>query len=97
MTDTQYSMTAIRMIHESQGCENEQTQSAQDTEQVVETLRSCCTDTNNVTAHTHTHKCYSLDEEMNNTYVWEEQANTLTARCYKQPIAVLVPRKVRNG
>ena len=43
MTDTQYSMTATHMIHELQGCENEQTQSAQDTEQVVETLQSCCT------------------------------------------------------
>lgn len=52
MTDTQYSMTAIRMIHESQGCENEQMPSVQDTEQVAETLQSCCTDTNNVTAHT---------------------------------------------
>ena len=88
-------MTAIRRIHESQGCENEQMPSVQDTEQVAETLQSCCTDTNNVTAHTH--KCYSLDEEMNNTYVWEEQANTLTARCYKQPIAVFIPRKMKNG
>lgn len=43
MTDTQYSMTAIRMIHESQGCENEQMPSVRDTEQVVVILQSCCT------------------------------------------------------
>ena len=32
--------------------------------------------------------CYSCDEKMGNTYVWEEQANTLAARDYKQPQAV---------
>ena len=32
--------------------------------------------------------CYSLDEKMGNTYCWEEQANTLAARDYKQPQAV---------
>ena len=32
--------------------------------------------------------CYSVDEKCANTYVWEEQANTLAARDYKQPQAV---------
>ena len=32
--------------------------------------------------------CYSCDEKMGNTYCWEEQANTLAARDYKQPQAV---------
>ena len=32
--------------------------------------------------------CYTCDEKMGNTYVWEEQANTLAARDYKQPQAV---------
>ena len=32
--------------------------------------------------------CYSIDEKCANTYVWEEQANTLAARDYKQPQAV---------
>ncbi len=31
---------------------------------------------------------YSLDEKMGQTYTWEEQANTLAARDYKQPQAV---------
>lgn len=38
-------------------------------------------------------ECYSVDEKMGNTYVWEEQANTLANRDYKQPQAVMVPRK----
>ena len=34
-------------------------------------------------------KCYSIDDtKMANTYVWEEQANTLAARDYKGPQAV---------
>lgn len=34
-------------------------------------------------------KCYSIDDsKMGNTYVWEEQANTLAARDYKGPQAV---------
>ena len=33
-------------------------------------------------------KCYSIDEKMGNTYVHEEQGNTLGARDYKQPQAV---------
>ena len=32
--------------------------------------------------------CYTIDEKCANTYVWEEQANTLAARDYKQPQAV---------
>ena len=32
--------------------------------------------------------CYSIDEKCANTYVWEEQANTLAARDYKQPQTV---------
>ena len=32
---------------------------------------------------------YSLDEKMGQTYTWEEQANTLAARDYKQPQAVV--------
>ena len=32
--------------------------------------------------------CYSVDEKCANTYIWEEQANTLAARDYKQPQAV---------
>ncbi len=32
--------------------------------------------------------CYSLDEKMGQTYISEEQANTLAARDYKQPQAV---------
>ena len=32
--------------------------------------------------------CYSIDEKCANTYVWENQANTLAARDYKQPQAV---------
>lgn len=36
---------------------------------------------------------YSVDEKMANTYVWEEQANTLAARDYKQPQAVVMPKK----
>ena len=32
--------------------------------------------------------CITCDEKMGNTYVWEEQANTLDARDYKQPQAV---------
>ena len=31
---------------------------------------------------------YSIDEKMGQTYVWEDQANTLAARDYKQPQAV---------
>lgn len=33
--------------------------------------------------------CHSLDEKCANTYVWEEQANTLAARDYKQPQMVM--------
>ena len=33
-------------------------------------------------------KCYSIDEKMGNTYVHEEQGNTLGARDYKQPQAI---------
>ena len=40
--------------------------------------------------------CYSIDEKMGNTYVWEEQANTLGARDFKQPQAVLVKRNERE-
>ena len=32
---------------------------------------------------------YSIDEKMGSTYIWEEQANTLACRDYKQPQAVL--------
>ena len=32
--------------------------------------------------------CYSIDEKCANTYVWDNQANTLAARDYKQPQAV---------
>ena len=32
--------------------------------------------------------CYSCDEKMGNTYVWEDQANTFAARDYKQPQSV---------
>jgi DNA (cytosine-5)-methyltransferase 1 len=34
---------------------------------------------------------YSVDEKMGQTYTWEEQANTLAARDYKQPQAVAYP------
>ena len=33
--------------------------------------------------------CYTIDEKCANTYVWEEQANTLAARDYKQPQTVV--------
>ena len=33
--------------------------------------------------------CYSLDEKMGNTYIGEDMGNTLSARDYKQPQAVL--------
>ena len=32
--------------------------------------------------------CYSIDEKCANTYVWDNQANTLAARDYKQPQAI---------
>ena len=44
--------------------------------------------------------CITCDEKMGNTYVWEEQANTLAARDYKQPQAVCYEVKAvdcRNG
>ena len=36
---------------------------------------------------------YSLDEKMGQTYVWEDQANTLAARDYKQPQTVVFSRQ----
>lgn len=36
---------------------------------------------------------YTVDEKIGNTYSWEEQANTLAARDYKQPQAVVIPKK----
>ena len=40
-------------------------------------------------------KCYSIDDtKMANTYVWEEQANTLAARDYKGPQAVCYQEQV---
>jgi site-specific DNA-cytosine methylase len=39
---------------------------------------------------------YTIDEKCANTYVWEEQANTLAARDYKQPQTV-VAVDCRNG
>lgn len=40
-------------------------------------------------------KCYSIDDtKMANTYVWEEQANTLAARDYKGPQAVCYQEKI---
>ena len=36
--------------------------------------------------------CYSIDEKMGQTYIWEEKANTLASRDYKQPQAVTVRR-----
>lgn len=43
-------------------------------------------------------KCYSIDDtKMANTYVWEEQANTLAARDYKGPQAVCYGVDCRNG
>ena len=44
--------------------------------------------------------CITCDEKMGNTYCWEEQANTLAARDYKQPQAVCYEAKgvdCRNG
>lgn len=38
-------------------------------------------------------ECYSIDEKMGNTYVWNNQANTLASRDYKQPQAVLVRKE----
>jgi len=40
-------------------------------------------------------ECYSIDEKWGKMgiYVWEEQANTLANKDYKQPQAVMVPRK----
>ena len=37
--------------------------------------------------------CITCDEKMGNTYCWEEQANTLAARDYKQPQAVCYAAK----
>lgn len=40
------------------------------------------------------YKCYSLDDrKMGQTYIWEEQANTLQANDYKGPQVVVV----KNG
>lgn len=40
-------------------------------------------------------KCYSIDDtKMANTYVWEEQANTLAARDYKGPQAVCYQEQI---
>lgn len=36
--------------------------------------------------------CFTLDEKMGNTYVFEEMANTLAQRDYKQPQAVIIFR-----
>lgn len=36
---------------------------------------------------------FSVDEKMGQTYVWEDQANTLAARDYKQPQAVVFSRQ----
>lgn len=33
--------------------------------------------------------CYTIDEKVGQTYVHKEQANTLAARDYKQPQAVI--------
>ena len=40
---------------------------------------------------------YSLDEKMGQTYTWENQANTLAARDYKQPQAVCYGVDARNA
>ena len=45
--------------------------------------------TNAATDSDHIPICYSIDEKCANTYTWEEQANTLAARDYKQPQAVM--------
>ena len=42
-------------------------------------------------------KCISIDEKMGNTYVSEEMGNTLGARDYKQPQAVVYGVSVGNG
>lgn len=34
--------------------------------------------------------CYSIDEKMGQTYIHEDVANTLAARDYKQPQAVIL-------
>lgn len=84
MTDTQYSMTATHMIHELQGCENEQTQSAQDTEQVVETLQSCCTKDEYWMADRGGHLC---------RFTKTRTVYTLHGTDYKDPHVILVPVK----
>ena len=40
--------------------------------------------------------CWSLDEKMGQTYVHHETANTLAARDYKQPQAVILIRDGRT-
>lgn len=43
-------------------------------------------------------KCYSIDDtKMANTYIWEEQANTLAARDFKGPQAVCYGVDCRNN
>ena len=37
--------------------------------------------------------CYSLDEKMGQTYIHYEVANTLAARDYKQPQAVIYEKE----
>ena len=37
--------------------------------------------------------CYTLDEKMGQTYIHYEVANTLAARDYKQPQAVIYERE----
>ena len=42
--------------------------------------------------HAVAYPCYTIDDmKMQNTYIWEEQANTLSARDYKGPQAVAIP------
>ena len=41
--------------------------------------------------------CYTIDEKCANTYIWEEQANTLLASDYKQPQAVAYGVDCRNA
>lgn len=41
--------------------------------------------------------CYTIDEKMGNTYIHEEQANTLAQRDYKQPQAVIYETADSSG
>ena len=49
------------------------------------TIRAKAADSEHVPCVIEPRRCWTLDEKCGNTYCWEDQANTIAARDYKQP------------